>query len=160
MPLPFTVTAFRFEGMGGEMRLHRLSEREKVRAELQHAMESVGRLANKNQQRGADARDLEAVRSHVFAALEALDRLGPAESTAMPDDPRARAAQLITAALMAEQLVGEMVNALASTSARIEAVPVKADLLELAGRMNALNEAFRLVASDIVRTNAWIKPAP
>jgi hypothetical protein len=78
----------------------------------------------------------------------------------MPDDPRARAAQLITAALMATQLVEEMVDALAVTSMRIEAVPVKADLLELTARMDALNEAFHLVASGIVRTNAVLKRAP
>jgi hypothetical protein len=154
--VPFPIPNSR----GGVMRLGRLSDRERLRAELQQAMEGVGRLDAGSRQQGIDARDLEAIGSHVFAALQALDRSGPAENAAMPDDPRARAAQLITAALMATQLVEEMVDALAVTSMRIEAVPVKVDLLELTARMDALNEAFHLVASGIVRTNAVLKRAP
>ena len=142
------------------MRLSRLSDKERLRAELQQAMDGVRRLAAENKRQDREARDLEAVGSHVFAALQALDRRGSAENSTTPDDPRVRTAQLITAALMATQLVEEMVDALAITSMRIEAVPVKTDLLELTARMDALNNAFRIVASGIVRTNALIKQAP
>jgi hypothetical protein len=109
---------------------------------------------------GRDARDLEAVRSHIFAALQALARQDPAEMASLSDDPQDRAAQLITAALIARQLVEEMAAALATTALRIEAVPVKADLLELTAKMDALDKAFELVASGIVRSHVRVMPTP
>ena len=123
-------------------------------------MNGVRRLSAETQQAERDARDLDAVGSHLFAALQTLDRCGPAQHAAMPDEPNARAAHVITAALMAAQLAEEMVDALAATAMRIEAVPVKADLLELTTRMDALNNAFQLVAEGVVRTNAIIKREP
>lgn len=142
------------------MRFSRLSDRERLRAELRQALERIGRLAADGKQPGADARDLEAAGTHVFAALEALDRHGRTLDAALADDPGARSAQLITAALMAAQLVEEMVGALAAASTRIEAVPVKADLLELTARMDALNQAFQVVSAAIVRSAVALKPAP
>lgn len=142
------------------MGLGRLSDRERLRAELQQAMDRANRLAADRKLQGANMGDLEAVSSHVFAALQALDRHGPAQHASMPNEPSARSAQLITSALMATQLSEEMVGALATTSMRIEAVAVRADLLELTARMDALNQAFLLVASGIVRTNALVKQAP
>jgi hypothetical protein len=141
------------------MRLGRMSGRERLRVALQEAMDRASRLMAEEQP-GADRRDLEAIGSHVFAALQALDRHGRDQNALIADDPRERTAQLITAALMAKQLMEEMVGALATTSMRIEAVPVKADLLELMARMDALNQAFAVVAAAIVRTNAVITPAP
>jgi predicted lysophospholipase L1 biosynthesis ABC-type transport system permease subunit len=131
-----------------------------LRAELQRALDRIGRLAADNEQSGADARDLAAAGTHVFAAIEALDRHGRTHDDALASDPGALAAQLITAALMAAQLVEEMAGALASASARIEAVPVKADLLELTARMDTLNQAFQLVSAAIVRNHVALKPAP
>ncbi len=142
------------------MRLSRSSDREKLRTDLQNAMEGVHQLASECKRQGRDARDLEAMGSHLFAALQALDRYGPADDATVPDDPRARAAQLITATLMAAQLVEEMVDELATTSMRIEAVPVRADLLALTAKMDALNNAFQFVASAIARTNSQLKRAP
>jgi hypothetical protein len=51
-----------------------------------------------------------------------------------------------------------MAAALATTALRIEAVPVKADLLELTAKMDALDKAFELVASGIVRSHVRVMP--
>ncbi len=117
-------------------------------------MEHAGRLSAEEQQQRRDVFELEAVSAHLHAALRILDRQEPAEIANVPDSPRARGAQSITATLLALGLVEEMAATLAATSVRIEAVPVKADLLELTVRMNALKQAFRIVVSWIARSNA------
>jgi hypothetical protein len=143
------------------MRTSKISGRQQFRGGLEQHVETVKILIEQARAQGRNPRDLQTVGAHLFAALKTMDHRGPveAESVRITGDPNAAASTLITAVFAAAGVMQEAIATTEILSLKDEAFALRPDLVELAGRLAAVDHAFRIVADATVKTHVLVTPS-
>jgi hypothetical protein len=131
------------------MRFVPMPERERARAELEIQIENLRTLVSRFV---ADNRDLETTGGHLSDAMNALDEHEPTDREAGVS--RADWASLSAATLRTAAAMQGAIACVDLMHLRAGARPRRSDLRDLADRLARADAAFRIVASDTLRSLA------